>query len=115
MNLPEGTRLAYHVGRECWYADANMATTPDPDLMIGAYFHDGGCAWEFMITEHAYGGGCIRVCIFSDAFEAFSQVGEFFYALCFTEARSLRDVRRLLDEMGAEDITKRTSPYGRDA
>lgn len=111
MDLPEDTELTYIVGHEAWYAEANRRANPDPYLSVVCSYPDGGCAWEFQITEHDHSGGCVRVEMFDDAFDAWEQVPELFQDMRHGPTRSLDDVRDILDALGARDKTPREDPY----
>ncbi len=106
MNLPDGTRLAYTILREAWYADA--ARDEPARINIAASVPGDGVAWEFLVVEYREG---LRVEIFDDAWPAFAQVPELFAALAAAGTPTLNDVTVLLDRLGAVDETARTSPY----
>lgn len=109
--LPEGTRLAYTVSHEAWYA-RRPGIVDQPQIMVSASSPGGGCAWEFGVNEHDFGshGRAIRVDVFDDAFAAFAQIPEFFAALAAEGIGTLDGVRSVLDRMGAVDETDRTDP-----
>lgn len=109
MNLSDNCELAYIVGREAWYHDTDPGR--EPYVRVGADHSEGGCEWEFMVTEHPFNGGCIRVEMFSDAFAAMVQVPEFFRGLVERKPTSLEALRLLLDDIGARDTTERVNPY----
>lgn len=109
MKLSENCELAYTVGREAWY----HATDPErkPYIRVGADHREGGCEWEFMVTEYPYNGGCIRMEMFDETFVAMVQVPEFFRGLTERNVGSLVQLRALLDDIGARDTTERANPY----
>lgn len=111
QRLPEGTRLAYIISHEAWYA-RYPDIVRNPDINIMAAHKDGGVAWEFTVEEIELGGRpVIRVKVFDDAFAAFTQIPEFFTRLATGATTTLDDVRELLDCMGAADETKRRNPH----
>lgn len=76
--------------------------------MVGAYANEGGCAWEFCVEDRSdLGLGTVQLKVFSDAFEAITQIPEFFAALASERPRTLSDVRLILDRLGAVDKTER--------
>ena len=57
-----------------WYWDANRNSGCVDDIMIGNYYQDDGCDWEFSIKEFQFRGSdsSIKLAIFSDAVLALS-------------------------------------------
>lgn len=109
MHLPDDCDLTYIVNAEAWYADA--VRDRYPTLSVVAESRDGGCAWEFGIEDRSdLGDDTICLKLFSDAFDAFTQVPEFFTALAQDQPQTLPDVCAILDRLGARDATKRTGP-----
>ena len=113
MNLPKGSELHYIIGREAWYADACLPSNPQPHLSVMAQFPGDGVAWEFQFTEHSYNGGCIRIEMFDDSFDAYAQVPELFAALTHHAPTSLATLVAILDELGAKDATPRVHASSR--
>jgi hypothetical protein len=116
MQLAEGGHLAYIVMHEAWYA-SSPGIVDHPEISVSASFtgNGGGSAWSFGIEEVELGlriGPAIRVKVFDDAFPAFVQIPEFFAALASGQVTMLRDVRSVLDRMGAVDETERRGPDG---
>jgi hypothetical protein len=107
MKLPNDCTLTYIVGYEAWYADANRLNCPRPYLGVHATSHGGGVAWEFEVQEYDLDGPTVRLNMFADSFDAFTQVSEFFTMLTLQKPSTLADVRSILHYLGAEDRTER--------
>ena len=109
MNLPEGTRLAYIISHEAWYA-RYPGIVRRPDINISASVPGDGCAWEFSVEDVDQGqhGTAIQLRMFYDAFAAFADIPEFFAAL--PGVTTLDGVRKQLDALGAVDETRREQP-----
>ena len=104
--LPDDCFLAYSLMHEAWYAD--VVKLGKPTIMVGAASNGGGCAWEFVVTEHILGSQTgIRLEMFDDSFDAFAQIPDFFTRLRTGKPSTLREVQALLDSMGAVDSTER--------
>lgn len=72
--------------------------------MISMDSLDGGCRWEFEIDDEPVGG--LRVKVYDDAWQAFTDVPEFFTALAALGRRALvEDVVEVLDRLGFTDTT----------
>ncbi|MCW2901767.1 MAG: hypothetical protein JWO67_4032 [Streptosporangiaceae bacterium] len=110
MKLPKGTHLAYIVDHDTWYSQGPRVRRSEyPSIMIQAAADDGGVAWEFPVEGTRI--GAIRASLFSEAWQAFQQMPEFFFALAeFDGNATLKDVRGILDRLGAVDETERTRP-----
>lgn len=107
MNIPNDCRLAYIVSREAWYWNAGSAEEPHLNVQAAAY--EGGVAWEFDASEYHLGGElCTRIQMFDDSYDAFAQIPEFFILMREHQPGTLREVRGILDGLGAADLTKRT-------
>jgi hypothetical protein len=108
-DLPDDTHLAYTDYREAWYGKGEKT------LMVAASAKGtgGGVAWEFEVKEHDFDnhGKPIRIGVFDDAFDAFTQIPEFFAVLAAKNTGTLDEVIGVLRSMGAVDETDRTSPY----
>jgi hypothetical protein len=107
VKLPKDCTLTYIVGYEAWYAEANRQSCPRPYLGVHATSHGGGVAWEFEVQEYDFDGPTVRLNMFADSFDAFTQMPEFFLRIAFSPPNTLMDVRRVLDVMGAVDRTER--------
>jgi len=112
MNLPADCFLAYYVHDEAWYAEplrrAGAFPNQFPTLMVCAQSEGGGVVWEFAVTQRDLGGPCTRVEMFSDAYDALTQIPEFFTEMVADKPSTLTEVRSLLDGLGARDVTQRT-------
>lgn len=108
MNIPQDCDLTYIVGYEAWYADANRAHESNPYLNIQAAAREGGVAWEFKAAEYDLDGPTLQLAMFGDSFDAFAEMPEFFAALAEQKPRTLVELRKLLDGIGARDATERT-------
>jgi hypothetical protein len=108
MNLPDGARLTYIVSAEAYY----KSVTDRPEIWVAASAGGGGSHWSVTVEQYRFGKGqpSARVCVFQDAFQAFTQVPEFFAALAASAACTLDDVRAVLDSIGAADETPRHAP-----
>jgi len=109
VNIPKDCRLAYVVSHEAWYWDVSRSPGDKPHLNVQAAAYEGGVAWEFEVSEYHLGGKpCTHIEMFDDAYEAFAQIPEFFVLMREHQPGTLREVRGILDGLGAEDVTKRT-------
>lgn len=107
--MPDDCHLAYIVSHEAWYAQT-PGVIDRPSISVSASSSGGGVAWEFTVEEYDHGNTHpIRVGMFSDAFDAFAQIPEFFTRLT-DGAETLDDVRAILDSIGARDETERREP-----
>lgn len=116
MNISDDCHLAYIVSHEAWYWSAARTPGEKPHLNVQASARGsgGGVAWEFDVSEHELGGKpCTRIEMFDDAYEAFAQIPEFFVLMREHQPGTLREVRGILDGLGAVDETQRTDPYAR--
>jgi len=112
VNLPDDTHLAYIVSHEAYYWAAAKVPGEKPHLNVQAAASGGGVAWEFDVSEHFLGNAhCTRIEMFDDAYAAFADVPEFFALMREHRPGTLREVRGILDGLGAADETKRTDPY----
>jgi hypothetical protein len=101
--------LTYIIVKEAWYA-SSCADEP-PSILVAATADGDGSKWEFEVQERELGGKtCLRLKMFDDAFEAFYDIPEFFLRLRGYQPRTLRELRMLLDHIGAVDATKRARP-----
>jgi hypothetical protein len=114
ITLPEPYRLAYAVMHEShWWPvlKANGAAPNDghPSICIHASNPDGGSKWDFSITDHElrHASPSLRLAIFDEDWDAFDLLAPFFAALASGSVRTLEDVRKLLDDLGAVDETER--------
>ena len=110
-DLPEGATLTYWLAHETWshrlpHYVPRMET--EPTLYIHVRSEDTGTSWTITLVEHD--GRYLSVEMFSDSFEAFTRMPEFFTALALTRVTSLDGARALLDNMGATDTTDRLAP-----
>lgn len=107
MNLPEDCRFAYVVNHEAWWY--SVLKDEKPGIMVMAAHNEGGVAWEFEAGEMVLGGeSAVKIHMFNDSFDAFTQVPEFFAALAEEKPGTLDGVRTILDRLGAVDRTART-------
>lgn len=116
MNLPDDTHLAYIVSHEAYYWNAAKTPGEKPHLNVqaSARGNGGGVAWEFDVSEHFLGNEyCTRIEMFDDAYAAFAEIPEFFVLMRERRPGTLREVRGILDGLGAADETKRTDPYAK--
>lgn len=105
--LPDGCVLGYTVLYEAWYGEL----ASDREISVSAAAPGGGCAWEFIVEEIELGGQqCARVKVFDDAFAAFVQIPEFFIALAERKPNTTVEVIRILNGLGARDLTERDWP-----
>jgi hypothetical protein len=102
--------LTYTVTSEAWYANAvRSAGSTDSEIMVTLRAEGGGCYWEFAIRQVR--DVAVRVEVFSDAWEAFSERPDVFAALAeLGEGSTLDDVKNALDGLGVRDATERTAP-----
>lgn len=104
--FPDDCFFAYVISHEAWYANVVKGR----EINIQAASREGGVAWEFVAEEVDLGEkSAVRVCVFDDAFDAFTQIPEFFAALVERKPTTLREVA---DGLGAKDVTERTGPNG---
>lgn len=111
MNIPDDCHLAYIVSHEAWYWAVSRTPDEKPHLNVQASARgsSGRAAWEFDISEHELGGKlCTRIEMFDDAYAAFADIPEFFVLLREHQPGTLREVRAILDGLGAVDETQRT-------
>jgi hypothetical protein len=107
VNIPDDCHLAYIVSHEAWYWNA-LGSTEKPHLNVQAAAYGGGVAWEFDVSEYHLGGKpCTRIQMFDDAYESFAQIPEFFILMREHRPGTLREVRGILDGLGAADLTQR--------
>lgn len=112
MNLPDDTHLAYIVSHEAYYSDSARTPGEKPHLNVQAAATGGGVAWEFEVSEwHLDREPSTQIEVFSDAYAAFADIPEFFALMREHSPGTLREVRGILDSLGAADETKRTDPY----
>lgn len=110
---PAGHRYAYIVWDEQWHA-----REPEHRIVIARESDQGGAAWEFNIVSHAdrlrriQSGTYLRVEIFDDAWQAFTEIPELFAALAERKPPTLDALRGLLDELGLVDTTRRVQWAG---
>lgn len=114
---PDGYRLAYIRTREAWYSQPPLTGIPGDRnvLMISMDSLDGGCRWEFEIDDEPVGG--LRVKVYDDAWQAFTDVPEFFTALAALGRGALvEEVVEILDLLGFTDTTPDlpASPHTRE-
>lgn len=119
MAVSDDCRFEYIVNHEAWYYlpktdTARAGGSTGRELNIRSAATGGGVAWEFMIQEYSFGNhpDAVRVCIFDDAFAAFTEIPEFFTALRDEHPTTLAAVRSILDRVGAVDATARETPHG---
>ncbi len=106
MNLPADTFLDYVISKEAYYAHV---TRDEPEIQIRAASRGGGVGWEFTAVQVGRIG--VQICVFDDAWRAFTDVPEFFQRLAgLGKGATLDDVREILDGLGAVDSTQRTDP-----
>lgn len=98
--------LEYKVTGEAWYADALREESRNEINVVAAH-PEGGCAWEFTISQYDLSGEAVRVSVFDDAFDAFTMLDDFFAALAAEAPSTLQHVRHILDRIGASDSTER--------
>lgn len=109
MKLSDDCRLTYVITHEAWYGQIPTVIS-GPQINVVASAEGGGCEWEFLIEERDLGrsGKPIRLGVFDDAFAAFEQIPEFFTALGEQKPSTLAEVVKILDGIGAVDVTERT-------
>lgn len=107
-------RLRYiHVDR-AWYADPNRVTRPT--LTVGLADPDAAADTLSAVTLEEYAAGtrdrdpALRLTVFGDAFEAFTQAPAFFAALAEQQPRTITDAVAILTGLGATDVTAYTEP-----
>lgn len=105
MQAEEGYIYTYIIGTEAWYYQPLAAHCDN--IMIGKDHVDGGCAWEFAVTEHDLGGPTLRTEMFGDSWDAFRDVPELFEALRTRVPRTFAELVTILDELGFVDVTPR--------
>lgn len=113
FSIPDDCFFAYYVAGEAWYA--NRIDVDRAEIMVSAAAHGGGCVWEFGVRVHDLGQHhptAIRVEVFDDAFDAFTQARPFFDALAAEKPTTLGEVRAILDRLGARDTTPRVDQDG---
>lgn len=105
---PEGYWPSYSVMHEAWYA----SRSDERCLYVSLNDYDDNGRWEFKVEEGdlSINGPAVRVCVFTDAFDAFTEFPEFFAALSVRRPTTLAAVRELLKELGAIDRTRRVRP-----
>ena len=83
------------------YASAH----PD-EIVIGRY--EGSDQFEFIVELHRFNGGsdAIRVCVFDDAFVAFTDCVDFFRWLSEVQPKTLDKVQAWLEGRGFENSNK---------
>jgi hypothetical protein len=98
-----------------WYWEANRAAGASDEIMVGLYHAEGGCSWEFAITEHAIERGAVRVEIFEDALKALRlpRVVEALHAL--EGCRSLDEAEIRLAANGIQPRPPERKPKAVDA
>lgn len=100
--------FSYIVQREAWYHTGPHSVRDLPAVSIMASADGGGVKWEFDVEEHDICGGSLRLRVFADAFDAFTDVPGFFAGMAANPPKTLTALVFLLDHMGAQDITERT-------
>lgn len=110
MKLPDDCVLAYYLPAEAYYADTITKGYKYPTLMVSAHANGGGCAWEFTVISRDLGGMTTQIRMFSDAYDALTDIPEFFAEMVADKPSTLSEVRSILDGLGAKDITERTGP-----
>lgn len=112
--LRDDCYLAYVMSCETFYSDVIKPSQHHrsrlAEMTVQAAAEDGGCAWEFTISEWDLGGPTTQVEMFGDSYVAFSEIPEFFAALSEQGPQSLAHVRVILDKLGAVDRTQRLRP-----
>jgi hypothetical protein len=111
VNIPDDCHLAYIVSHEAWYWTASRTPDEKPHLNVQASARGsgGGVAWEFDISEYHLGGKpCTHIEMFNDSYAAFADIAEFFVLMREHQPGTLREVRGILDGLGAVDETQRT-------
>jgi hypothetical protein len=87
------------------YAPLPADADADDDIMVGLYGRDGSCDWEFKVESRIAGSGkAIRVCVFDDAFKAFTSMGPFFRWMSLHSPRTLDAVQDWLRAFGVRDM-----------
>ncbi len=106
MNLPADAFLDYVIAKEAYYA---RVTRDEPEIQIRASSREGAVHWEFSAVQ--VGNIGVQVCVFDDAWQAFTALPEFFQTLARRgKGATLDDVREILDGLGAVDSTQRVDP-----
>ncbi len=106
MNLPADAFLDYVIAKEAYYA---RVTRDEPEIQIRASSREDGVHWEFSAIQ--VGNIGVQICIFDDAWQAFTDLPEFFQALTGRgKGATLDDVRDILDGLGGVDSTQRMEP-----
>jgi hypothetical protein len=116
ITLPDSYQLTYTVMHEAhWWPilKANGAAPDDghPSININARNPDGRSKWDFSITDRELRNASpsLRLAIFDEDWDAFDLLAPFFAALAAGRAKTIEDVRALLDSFGATDVTERTA------
>lgn len=111
IRMPAGTHLAYHLPHEARYWRANRDRYQDRrqvGVTASAQGQGGGAAWEFYLVEYLLGGKpALRLKMFADSWSALAEIAPFFADLAAGSVKTLDDVVRLLNELGAVDETER--------
>lgn len=101
LTTDAGYRLTYTIPHEAYYKSAFT----DVSIGVQKSANEGGVAWEFSIVQHGNVG--LRVEIFDDAWQAFTEIPEFFAELAKAGRTTLDGVREILDDLGFADRTQR--------
>ena len=113
LDAGPGHTLFYTVNTESWCWETIRRTDPRPELNIVKIARNGsGCEWEFTVVSNAPDGVAqyTKVCVFEDAFAAYTEMAPFFAALADRRPTTLDGVRAILDELGVVDATERVRP-----
>lgn len=104
--------LKFILTHEAWYYSPSLSAvnpgTTGREIFLQAY--GPGFLYEFVVVEFKFG---LRVCVFDDAWSAFTDFPELFKALLPDRSgrtKSLEELVKCLHDMGFEDITQRTMP-----
>ena len=114
MNLPHRGVFAYSFEPEARYWAAVMAAHPEQprDICVQVSYPNDGCDWQLVIEEGGRDGVCLsRSCEPAHLAAAREQVPEFFAAMAEMRPRTIEEVREILTQLGAADLTMRES-YG---
>ena len=109
--LPGNTHLAYTIYHETeWWSQLSDHTRPNGgqrcvQVAASAHGRGGGARWEFGVIEHP--GIGLKLSIFDETWPAFEEIADFFRDLAVDRPKTLDEVVRLLDRIGAVDETER--------
>ena len=97
----------FYVCNEAYYAEHIKEMVPE--IMIGRYAFENGCAFEFCLE---FGSTAPRIMVFNDAWRAFSEMTEFFSLFASLHGKNIsqNEVVAELIKLGYTDLTERERP-----